>query len=109
MNTNTEKLQNKIDTIRGDIHAMKRDIQTTKTDIIIMKSDSSIMKADISDIFEKLRRLDKIEKQLDWLVGAYQRADEERLIHTQYHEDLTHKVDDHDKRIKKLERTTTAA
>jgi hypothetical protein len=47
---------------------------------------------------------DHVNKTLDWLVGAYQKFDEEYLIMSTTHTEMNDVLDNHEKRISLLER-----
>lgn len=54
----------------------------------------------IGKISEKLKKLDKMGEQLDWLVGKYQAHDEEHTL-------LNGKVSDHSDRLEVIEEKLT--
>lgn len=55
--------------------------------------------------FEEFK--DQVFMKLDWLVGAFQKFDQEHTILTGNYASINGAVDDHEKRITSLEKTTS--
>ncbi len=79
--------------IDGKFDALMKYIDFKTEGIEELRSDFAGLK---SDMFDKL----------DWLIGAYQRLDEERIVHAQHHEDINKTTDNHEIRIGQLENHT---
>lgn len=65
--------------------------------------DEKLKKLDTVD-----ERLNRIMKQLDWLVGEYKKFDEEHMILTNKYTPLNEKLENHETRISSLEQKTTS-
>ena|SRR3989338_8610643 len=98
--------------------ATKRDVETIVEKIVDKKTlpirqDVSMLNFRVSSLEDKFKEFqkefsdfkDRVLTNLDWLVGAFKKFDEEHTILSQRYIDMGDKLDNHETRIKILEKT----
>lgn len=105
-----KQLAKRVEEATVDIHSIKFDVKTMKLDMKSIKSDSAIMKVDI----EKMRGESKIYKdeileKLDEVIGELGVIRDENIIGAGQTSQLREEVDNHEKRLKDLEKVPQTA
>lgn len=96
--------------------ATKQDVKMLKNDIKDLKDSDSLQNFQINSLvhtFKEFRKefddfKEEVIKNLDWLVGAFKKFDEEHTILTQRNIETTDRLDNHETRITVLEKNQSS-
>lgn len=98
--------------IKSNNGGLRRDVSILKQGLTDLKRDVTLLSFRVDSIEKEIKIFrqefidfkDKVYTNLDWLVGAFKKFDEEHSILTGRYSDVNEKLDNHETRIKILEK-----
>ncbi len=109
---------NNTNSLKQDVKILKQDVKSLKQGVLLINGDVKNLTRSVNFLTLRLDILqkeftkfqvqfdvfkDKMITNMDWLIGAFKKFDEEHTILTGKYSDVGDKLDNHETRIKILE------